>query len=227
MRTTISNTCRITVAMLFAILAVPATASTVIDFEDVAGGTSIFTPTDVSAHYAAQGVTFSDSAGPSGVILSSAPGYPTPLNNVFFAHQHQSTDDGDLFINFSQDATAVSLNFYLSADYFLSYATFDSGNALISSGSTAPLLISGAEQILSLSDIGVRSLRLTSHASFSGGDRYGNFGIDNLKFATGAATSAVPEPSAWATMIAGFGIIGGLARRKRRVSGSELGRHLS
>jgi len=44
------------------------------------------------------------------------------------------------------------------------------------------------------------------------GDLYS--GVGHALLLTPLSTSAVPEPAAWAMMIAGFGMIGGLARRK-------------
>lgn len=44
------------------------------------------------------------------------------------------------------------------------------------------------------------------------GDLYS--GVGHALFLTPLSTSAVPEPAAWAMMIVGFGMIGGLARRK-------------
>lgn len=41
--------------------------------------------------------------------------------------------------------------------------------------------------------------------------------LDNV---TIAETAAVPEPASWAMMVAGFGLIGGAARRRRKVSTS-------
>jgi hypothetical protein len=39
-------------------------------------------------------------------------------------------------------------------------------------------------------------------------------GIDNIRYDTRSLTSAVPEPGSWALMISGFGLAGGMARRR-------------
>lgn len=39
-------------------------------------------------------------------------------------------------------------------------------------------------------------------------------GIDNIRYDTRSLTTAVPEPGSWALMISGFGLIGGMARRR-------------
>ena len=42
-----------------------------------------------------------------------------------------------------------------------------------------------------------------------------NGGIDDLTFTVDAGGSAVPEPSSWALMIAGFGVTGAAMRRRK------------
>jgi hypothetical protein len=39
-------------------------------------------------------------------------------------------------------------------------------------------------------------------------------GIDNIRYDTRSLTTAVPEPGSWALMISGFGLVGGMARRR-------------
>jgi hypothetical protein len=41
-----------------------------------------------------------------------------------------------------------------------------------------------------------------------------NAGIDNLEFSVGNLIGGVPEPSAWAMMLSGFGIVGGVIRKR-------------
>jgi hypothetical protein len=47
----------------------PVARATVINFDDVVGSSDFFAPTDVSTHYSALGVTFSDPAGPAGAVV--------------------------------------------------------------------------------------------------------------------------------------------------------------
>ena len=41
------------------------------------------------------------------------------------------------------------------------------------------------------------------------------FGIDQVTFTPAAVNAAVPEPTTWAMMIAGFGLVGGAMRRRK------------
>ncbi len=43
------------------------------------------------------------------------------------------------------------------------------------------------------------------------------FFFDNATFSTPSVVAAVPEPASWALMIAGFGLVGGAVRRRRKV----------
>jgi PEP-CTERM motif len=43
------------------------------------------------------------------------------------------------------------------------------------------------------------------------------FGMDNLRWGTGGA-GAVPEPASWAMLIAGFGMVGAVSRRRKAVA---------
>ncbi len=52
----------------------------------------------------------------------------------------------------------------------------------------------------------------------------GFFAIDNLTIASAGAAGAVPEPESWALLIAGFGLIGAMQRRKRQAD-PRLGIH--
>lgn len=42
---------------------------------------------------------------------------------------------------------------------------------------------------------------------------YNDFALDDISF-TGATTGTVPEPASWALMLAGFGVVGGVMRRR-------------
>lgn len=65
-------------------------------------------------------------------------------------------------------------------------------------------------------------LNLSQSLGFSvaGGDA--SYGANRLGTAALTATPAVPEPATWAMMIAGFGILGGTMRRRRRAPGTAL-----
>lgn len=45
-----------------------------------------------------------------------------------------------------------------------------------------------------------------------------NVGVDQLTFGTAAVVSGVPEPSTWALMIGGFGMVGACMRRRTKMA---------
>jgi hypothetical protein len=51
----------------------------------------------------------------------------------------------------------------------------------------------------------------------------GSSGLARVTFGAPPATGAVPEPSTWAMMLAGFGLVGGAIRGSRRRLGLALG----
>lgn len=68
---------------------------------------------------------------------------------------------------------------------------------------------------------GLTSTRQISAISFGpgGGTTTGGaFGIDNLTIGSAAPSGVIPEPATWALMIAGFGLVGAAARRRRSVA---------
>ncbi len=196
-----------------AVLACAGSASaTTINFDDVVGGNSIFSLTDVSNNYAGLGVTFYDPAGGSGALNASVLGSPAAsLPNVFFVDQHQGDDSGDLQINFTSGTGSVDLDVFLSSDYYLSYVAYGSSGVL-TSGSLPANSFSLELQHLSLSSLTpITELTLTSHPDGSP-NYFGNFSLDNLSFGSG---SAAPEPADWALIIGGFGLAGAALRRRR------------
>ncbi len=187
-----------------------ANASTLINFDDVVGGGNISTPTNVSGHYAALGVTFADPAGPAGAVLASVPKVPTSsLPNIFFANQQQTNgDSGDLQVNFTKGVSSIDLDVFLSNGFYLAY--FARGaSGLLTSGSLPMNAFYGQPQHLSLtSGPPIRQLVLTSHPA-SNHAIFANFSMDNLSF------TEVPEPGTWAMMVVGLGGLGVVVRRRR------------
>lgn len=62
------------------------------------------------------------------------------------------------------------------------------------------------------SDLGIRSIYV-GHGGMPSTN--GNFGLDDLQIGSAPAVTAVPEPTTWALMLAGFGALGGILRRGR------------
>jgi hypothetical protein len=206
------------------LLGAGAANATTINFDNVSGGPNIFSPTDVSTLYAGLGVTFSDPAGPAGAVVNSTgPQVATPtLPNIFFANQHQSSDAGDLQINFTNGTPNVSLDYFLSTDFYLSFFAYDQGGGLIIQGNLPPTSSYGQLEHLGLSSVNpIYQLVLTSHPN--GNSAYfGNFSIDDLKF-NGAA---VPEPANWVMMLIGFGGLGAVMRSRRRAAAATAAESL-
>ena len=63
--------------------------------------------------------------------------------------------------------------------------------------------------------IPLSALRPGSYFGFEDLNGGGDFNYTDLQFI--ARTGAIPEPAAWALMIAGFGLVGGAMRRKAKV----------
>lgn len=47
-------------------------------------------------------------------------------------------------------------------------------------------------------------------------DRYQSFNVNGVQSAIGRPTGAVPEPATWAMMLVGFGLLGGVMRRRKQ-----------
>lgn len=83
-------------------------------------------------------------------------------------------------------------------------------------GASGSLLVS---MTAATSDAGSAMTDATSTVSFtaSGNHRVG-WMLSPLPTAAEAPAAAVPEPATWATMVAGFGLLGGTLRRRRTVA---------
>ena len=195
-------------------LSISAAHANVINFDniDVSGG-----PVAVTNQYAAQGVTFSSASAytvsdgvhapltASGLLLVSYPFISSPTAGAIFTTQVKAT--------FSTDVSNVSLIF---ADTEIgsvlgSMSAFDfNGNLLGTTGNiTTPNNanfggVAVGELTLALNYSGIRSVVFNT-------DSDGAI-VDNLSF-----TPAVPEPEIYAMMVAGLGMTGFFARRRKSV----------
>lgn len=79
--------------------------------------------------------------------------------------------------------------------------------------STTPGLWQGfSNSYTSLSNSPVLLRLINASTEFGGND----FGVDNISFSTISTLGGVPEPASWAMMLAGFGLVGAVSRRRSR-----------
>lgn len=57
------------------------------------------------------------------------------------------------------------------------------------------------------------TLRLINASTEFGGN---DFGVDNINFSQTSILGSVPEPASWAMLLSGFGLVGAVARRRRK-----------
>ncbi|WP_242182129.1 PEPxxWA-CTERM sorting domain-containing protein [Sphingomonas sp. CARO-RG-8B-R24-01] len=185
------------IAIALSAAATAADAATVtIDFTALASGTAVTTQYP--------GVTFSLAGG----LASGAPTiayYGAGLSNSPKAGEYPTADS--LIATFATPVSDVSFVFsnqgYNGAN---NYRVYSPSAVLLASG---PL--NGTSYTLSSSDIGS-----IVWSNGEGTSRSWTQALSKLSFTPGA----VPEPSTWAMMLAGFGMIGFAARRRGAVKTS-------
>ena len=120
--------------------------------------------------------------------------------------------NADIAFDAAFGATLTSFSLGVAGFSETSLQAFDSANQLIFNQDVT--LTRGA-----FTDPGVyanftiTSTTGISHLLFTGGGVVGNTSIDNLSAVT--ATAAIPEPQTYALMLAGLGVLGFVARRRR------------
>jgi len=165
-----------------------------ITFDGFTSGTSY---SEAGATITAAGQTFIGQNGPGGSNSILANGTPRAEFTALFAGTtgFVSVDLGD----FNADSDLLFLE------------AFDAGNNLLG---TQTLLIDASDSVmhtLSLSLAGISSVKFGARApAINGNSVY----ADNLTFRL--AGNAVPEPSAWALLILGFGVVGATLRTQKR-----------
>jgi hypothetical protein len=182
-----------------------------INFDDVAGSDGYTSPTNVSTRYASLGVTFSDPAGPSGAVQHFG------STNVFVANQHQTSDAGDLRLDFSVpvntimmdiagffDAAVLQAFAYDSSDHLIATYDFDQQNV------TLPTVALPVAATINTGLDDISYLLLAAHP-YEHPSEFENLYIDNLSF----GVSAVPEPATWTMALLGFLGLGCLSYRRR------------
>lgn len=144
-----------------------------------------------------------------------------------------SVDDGNFFdggairVTFNDDIAGLltGLSFDLLAFNQQTLVVFDKdGNELtsyqvpVTGGPVNPPFFTEADYAQSAySPFSITSTNGIGGFSFLPFGAAGNFSIDNI------VVSAVPEPTTWAMMIGGFGMIGGAMRRRRLSIGALAG----
>jgi hypothetical protein len=167
------------------------------------------------------GLTISGNGNGDNVGISGDPSFTPPNgsgNYYFFTDCPQNFSDntgcsgngntGPTTI-FSNAGTLTALGFD-----FHNYDSSDRYRITVNGVNYDNVITFGASGFFGItSTTGFSSLQI---ATLSFGGVVSPVTIDNVRFAPSGATSgAVPEPAAWAMMIAGFGGVGGLMRRRR------------
>ena len=207
------------------ILAAPAAANTLITFDSLAAmsnspGSAVPVTAQLSSQFlASDGVSFSSGAGYVAVV-NHVPGCgnpctPTPDNII-----GGTAANGTLSYN-----TPITAGFFTTANISVKATTGfvrvlgdkfpDGSTGTLEAYGVAGNLLGSVSAVesggigngidLSLSLAGIQSVRFYSNGA--------TIGWDNFEF--GDLAAVVPEPASWALMIAGFGLAGAAARRRR------------
>jgi hypothetical protein len=190
-------------SLALSLAGVASSKAAFVNFDDLVASTFYTSPTDVSTRYSALGVTFSDPAGPFGAVA----GFTS--SNVLVANQHQTTDAGDLRLDFSVPVTSVTFDFnpFFFGPSALHVLAFDASNSLIGTFDFAQ----GPVTAVINTNLNIDYLLLAAHPDLKP-QTFDNITIDNLSF----GVSAVPEPSTWAMLLIGFAGIGLVSYRARQ-----------
>ena len=172
----------------------PVMATTTIDFEGYASGTTI------TNQYADKGVTF------NGASILKSPGY-----NYTQYPPHSGLDviynpAGDIVLTFS--SLVSDLSAYASTSTPLTLSAFAADGSLLGTSTLMANLYSSS--LISFSGTGIASARFSSSSPASRA-------LDDISF-TPVVTGAVPEPATWAMMFLGLGAVGFAMRRRVRAS---------
>ncbi|AGH50586.1 PEPxxWA-CTERM sorting domain-containing protein [Edaphosphingomonas fennica] len=204
------------VALLALSLALPVTANAAIvtlTFEGIGN----LNP--VGDFYAAQGIIFSDDT--LAVIDADAGGTGNIANEP-------SASTVMFFLNSNNAVLNVAAGFETGFSFFYSSSTAATVNVWSEVGATGTLLGSidltaqfsnnctgdPNGQFCNWTPIGVAFEGLARSIDFGGTANQTAF--DNITFGSERPTQgAIPEPGSWAMMIAGFGLVGATARRRR------------
>ncbi len=203
--TKILKACLASAAILIGAAISGSAAATTINFDTLGDGVV------VSTQYA--GVTFSSDPGEVIRTTAQVPPYLTSAPNFICTGPAAGGIDctRSVILDFAGPVSGLSFHYTgadrlgstFNVDVFQSFAYFGSTTFTSSAG----LLASQLADLTSYSNITRISINtLTDPAGL---------GFDDFTFTPGGGSHGVPEPTAWALMIAGVGLVGTALRRRR------------
>jgi hypothetical protein len=209
--------------------ALPATAATTINFDQLPNGTALpSSGTTISTQYASLGVTFlgtntasgatgalnswgliaASGLGGSGNYLGNFGAIPgTGVNNYLIAPRYDVTS-----MLFTNAVGSVSFGLNTSGGQnSVTINAYDAQGVLLQTKANV-MANQGSFEVQTLTASGIAKIDVVGAAP---GGAVRLYGIDNLTY----TVSAVPEPATWAMMLGGFGMTGmAMRRRKKRTT---------
>ena len=180
-----------TTMLAAAVLAAPAAAQTVIDFETTSVGTATSPEDPVGTDFLADGLTFTDAS-----YFRCDGGCPDPDDGIFVSGAGTTNPFTATFTTTASDFSFFNVSF---SD--VTATAFDAlGNALGTITDTNGFEV---ERFTFAFD-GIKRVEFSAVPGES-------FGVDRFSF----DLAAVPEPATWGLMIGGVGMVGGAMRRRR------------
>ena len=202
---------RIALAMIAAAGPSAAMSATTIDFEIPNAPNRFDISSPLSDRYAGLGVTFAGADGPGGYIIQAGrldidarSGSDLLLFNTSGVTGRRER------LTFSSTVTSVSIylaNGYMPATFFIT--GYDSAGLLLD---TSLVDAPTGNQYVRLALDGANFSSVEFGAILSN-----YFAADDLSFTFGTVSAAAPEPTSWAMMLVGFGMVG---YGKRRAGGT-------
>lgn len=202
------------------LLAVPANAAIVVQAGDPGASESSLTPNSDAAALAFDAAnppsfieTFED-ADADGFSFSAGTITSNPIGGGSSVFGFNTTDGGDFVLELYGEApTFTFANPISSFGFYLSGVQLDNLSISFNDGSSQSFAINNYGS-------GVQFFGASNFAnpisSFSLLNTNDIIGVDDLRFATAAVAPGVPEPSTWAMMLLGFGLVGGVMRSAKR-----------
>jgi hypothetical protein len=191
-------------ACLFA-SASAAQATTTINFDTGTNGAA------VGSFYSAQGITFSNARFASNFsLVGSTP--PLGIASLSASFQYVFGLGDAIVATFTGLASKVTIRGIDVGNAGVRIDAFDASNTQIATASDFGLGLGvGTFKDITVTAAGIKSFKL--YQPLVNGDDGVIF--DNLSFDT---VAAVPEPTTWAMLILGMGIVGGTMRRRRSLT---------